>query len=451
MDHLPLELLQRILIHLDLNALRNAALSCRIFFNAFKSAEELITGELLLRQIDYDVLPEAILADRSRRLGAPSLSKMSEFVEALKTREPAPTKWRLTYALSLAQFHEKVTYLASQAAREALEKQPCLLVAGKLPGPTCEEMHRFERALYRYELFCNVIGRDFLGEDDLWDMFFEWLSTWESEQLACIHEHLVRVVSRPFNYLVEHDVTWGYLLVPYIHGHESEYAQELLAGGVERVYYLSRASDYTQRHALLSRGEGMFDEPFGVVGFLSYGLEKGANPLLPPLIPLSEMDEDDKKIVCGKPFYDDPDPGPASMWEWVYRDQEPGDLVANQGMTSQRQWAFPFWNLSRLQAAGLLGNPEIPGPWSARDLEMDAYGTPERLALLEESRSERTKIWTAGGKGFYSPGDLSKIRWTTKAELGHAQRLMMQPNSLEEAKRFLRAESKTLSNQISPM
>ncbi|KAF2966735.1 hypothetical protein GQX73_g6846 [Xylaria multiplex] len=416
MDHLPVELHQRIFLHLDLNAVRNAALSCRILFNAVKGAETLIATKLLLRQIDKDVLPEAILALRSRRLGAPSLSKMSEFAEALKTRQPAPKKWCLTDALPLAQFHEKVSYLASQAAREALEKEPRLLMGGKLPDPTREEMHRFERAFYRYQIFCNVIGPDSLGAADLWAVFFKWFSTWENEQLACIHEHLVRVVSRSFNYLVDHDVTWGRLLVPYIYGRQSEYAQGLLVGGVERVYHLSRASDYTQRHALLSRGEGMHDGPSGVVGFLFYGLEQGANPLIEPPVPLSGMNESCKKIICGKPFYQDPDPGPASMWEWAYRNEKPGKLVARKTIWSHRQWAFPFWNLSRLKVAGLWRNSEIHGQWSIPDLEMEAYNTPERLELLDESRVERAKIWRAGGTGFYSPRDMSKVKWADLAE-----------------------------------
>ncbi|KAI0424126.1 hypothetical protein F5Y09DRAFT_336019 [Xylaria sp. FL1042] len=414
MDKLPLELLQSILTHLDLEALRNAALSCRTFFNAFKSSEELITSEIFLRQVNYDVLPEALLVHKSWSLGKPSIPKGIAFAENLKRRKAAPTRWNLADALPLAQFHQKVNYLASQAAYEAFEKEPRLRAMGESPKPACVEICRFERALYRFQLFRNVVGPLFLlREEQLLDMFFEYFATWENEQLACIHEHLVRVVSRPFNYLVDHDVNWGYLRVPYIDEHWSEYAQGILLGGIERIYDMSQAIDYTHRHALLSRGEDICDEPFGIVGFLSYGIEKGTNPGIPPLISLSKMDEYDKRLVCGKPFYKDPDPGPASMWEWVYRNQGPGDLVANPGMMTHRQWAFPFWNLSRLQAAGLLGDPDIPGPRSPRDPELDQYGTPERLALLEESRRERTKIRLQGGTGFYSSQDATRIKWET--------------------------------------
>ncbi|KAI0469378.1 hypothetical protein F4859DRAFT_487977 [Xylaria cf. heliscus] len=420
MDQFPLELLRLIFTYLDLKTLRNAALSCRTFFNAFTGDEVLITSEILLRQIDYDVLPEAILVSKSWSLGTPSVDKGVAFAENLLHREPAPMKWNLADALPLAEFHEKISYLASQAAHEALEKQPRLLAMAESPVPTRQEMCRFERALYRFQLYCNVIGRLYpLEEDEFLDMFFEYFSTWENEQLACIEEHLVRVVSRPFNYLVEHDVTWGYLEVPYIDGHYLDHAQEILAGGIERIYHLSQALDYSQRHALLSRGEQRNDEPFGLCCFLSNGLEKGANPeLVSPMLCLSEMDEEDKEIVCGKPFYKDPDPGPASMWEWVYRDSESGSLVANSGMMAERRWAFPFWDFSRVQAAGLLGDSEIPGPRSPWDPELEEYNTSERLTLLEESRRERTKIRLRGGTGFYSTQDLSKIKWETFSEGG---------------------------------
>ncbi|KAI1773938.1 hypothetical protein F4818DRAFT_420286 [Hypoxylon cercidicola] len=412
MDQLPLELLQRVFTHLDVETLRNVALSCRTFFDAFKAAEELITGEALLRQVNYDVLPEAILVSKSRNLGKPSVSKGIKFAENLRHREPAPTRWKLADALPLAQFHSKVTYLAKQAADEALQKQPRLLAKGEPAAPTCEEMYRFERALYRFQLYCNVVGHLFpVEEEELQDIFFDHFATWELEQLACIFEHLVRVVSRPFNYLVEHDVTWGYLRVPYIDPYHLDDAQYILAEGVEVIYRLSQASGYTQWHALLSRGEDMFDEPFGLAFFLTEGLGRPANPFMMPLVSLSEMDEEEKELVVNKPFYRDPDPGPASMWEWVYRDHIPSELVANSDMAVHRQWAFPFWNSSRLMAAGLLGDLEIPGPRNPNDPELEKYNTPARQEFLEETRRERTDIWKRGGYGYWSHNDLSQVKW----------------------------------------
>ncbi|KAI0412210.1 hypothetical protein F5X98DRAFT_379957 [Xylaria grammica] len=123
--------------------------------------------------------------------------------------------------------------------------------------------------------------------------------------------------------------------------------------------------------------------------------------------------------MCREPFYEDPDPGPAFMWEWVYRDLQQRELVANECM-----------------AAGLPGDPEVSGPRPARDPELEEYGTPERLAPLERSR-------IAGGTGLYSPGDSSKIRWATEEPIAHDEGFivhsLVQSRSLEEARGFLAA------------
>ncbi|RYC65996.1 hypothetical protein CHU98_g262 [Xylaria longipes] len=412
---LPIELLQEVLTHLDLKTLRNAALSCRRFFNSFKCAETLITGEVLLRQIDYDVLPEAILVSKSWNLGKPSVSReeICEFISNnLELREPAPTKWDLADALSLMQFHEKVSYLAAQAAHEAFKNEPRL--TRESAEPTCAELCRFERALYRFQLYCNVLGGLPLTEDEQFDPlsfeFFDYFAPWENEQLVCIHDHFVRVVSRPFNYLVEHGITWGYLQVDYIYAFISDQAQSILAEGIEKIYLLSQASGYMQWHALLSRGEERNDEPLSLHGFLACGLEAGANPLIESWVPLGEMNEYDYGEVVEPPFYDDPDLGPETIWHLTYRYEEPGASVANPNMISSRKWAFPFWDFSRLQASGLL-DPEMIWPMSFGDPELDEYTSIDREEFLDDMRRERTKIWEAGGYGWYDHDDLSQVKW----------------------------------------
>lgn len=84
----------------------------------------------------------------------------------------------------------------------------------------------------------------------------------------------------------------------------------------------------------MSRGDDRNDEPPPLVGFLATGLEENANPLVPLLVPLSDMNAEDKYLVVTRPSYKDP--GPASMWEWLYCDFEPGELVANPGVRVHR-------------------------------------------------------------------------------------------------------------------
>lgn len=194
MEELPLELVQRVFAHLDLASIRNAALSCHTFLNAFKSAETVITSEVLLRQIDLSVLPEAILVEKSWKLGKPSAAQAIQFAQDhLSTRAPAPTQWRLADALSLERFHRYVDYFADQYSAEAIGKQPRLLGLGK---PSHAELLRFQRAFYRFQLYCNVVGQRASEPQEMRDMFFGHFAAWENEQLACVYEYLMRVVAK---------------------------------------------------------------------------------------------------------------------------------------------------------------------------------------------------------------------------------------------------------------
>lgn len=197
MEHLPLELIQRTFSYLDLASLRNAALSCRTFLDAFKNAEVLITSEILLRQIDPSVLPEAILVEKSGHLGEPSVETGTNFANTyLKSRTPAPSQWKLVDALPLERFHRFVDYFAKQFAKEALERQPRLAIEEQ-PKPARDEICRFQRAFYRVQLYRNVVGQIFpVTDDELRKMFFGHYVAWENEQLACVHDHLVRVVAK---------------------------------------------------------------------------------------------------------------------------------------------------------------------------------------------------------------------------------------------------------------
>lgn len=227
--------------------------------------------------------------------------------------------------------------------------------------------------------------------------------------------------------------------IPYISDHESDYAQQILFEGIEKIYQLVQPfSGYTQWHALLSRGEDRHDEPFFLPGFLALGLERSANPMIPPYVSLSKMHPEDKDFVTNRPFYEDPDPGPVSMWEWIYRDRLPGQLVANPFMRVHRQWAFPFWDHSRLEAAGLLRDPELPGPWCVSDLELEAFRSAHRLELLEETQRDRTKLWEAGRWGWYGNKDSSQAKSRIREPKHEEPTLYGQPQSLEKAKDFLK-------------
>lgn len=241
--------------------------------------------------------------------------------------------------------------------------------------------------------------------------------------------------STAFNHMVDHDVTWGYLRVPYIDRLSMNYAQYLIFEGLEKCYHLSKASTYEQWHALLSSGEERFCEPFYTDVFLHRGLEKAANP--PPMYIdlLGELDDEDREVVVGWPFYDDPDRGPVSMWEWVHRDEIPGEFVAGARTAYHRQWAYTFWNLSRLESAGLLSDPSISARGPLDEDDLGEYRTPERLRNLENSQKCRAKVWYKGGSGWWSAEDQTKVVWPQPPK--RVRPVYYQPRSIAEAKEIL--------------
>ncbi|KAK8118069.1 uncharacterized protein PG998_006350 [Apiospora kogelbergensis] len=415
MDSLPLELVQRILTCLDLDSLRHAALSCRTFLNSFKNAEVLITSEILLHHIDPSVLPEAILVNESFRLQNTSIDQRIQFAQNhLSKRIPASSRWRLVDALPLVHFHQFVDYLASSFATEAFDKQPQF---SGTAAPSQVEICRFQRAFYRFQLYCNVVGRDVSDEGALRDLFFDYFAAWENEQLACVNDYLMRLVAKPFNHMVDYDVTWGYMKIPYINAHYSEYGQYLISEGLENIYKLSTGSGYDDYHDILSNGEERIDEPLATMTFLNCGLERAANKeSIIAIDILAELDEDDRQYVTGSPFYDEPDLGPVSIWEWVHQAALPGHLVANFRVRQHRQWAYVFWDCSRLEDANFPTDPNFLTEGPVTELELEQYNDPERLARLRATQRARTQ----GSR------DL------------RGQIRPYKPQSLESAKEFLR-------------
>ncbi|KAK7959028.1 uncharacterized protein PG986_003882 [Apiospora aurea] len=222
--------------------------------------------------------------------------------------------------------------------------------------------------------------------------------------------------------------------IPYINSHYSSYGQYLISEGLEKMYQASRGSSYKEWHALLSKGEDRWEEPLFCDTFLLNGLERGANVFPLYLEALADLDEEDKHEVVGSPFYEEPDRGPASMWEWVHKDRLPGALVGEPRVRQHRQWAYTFWDGSRLERAGLLTDPSISGLGPLTELGLEKYDLPGRQANLAISQAARARIWASGGTGWWSATDQTKVVWPKP---NRTSTRIIQPRSLADAKRFL--------------
>lgn len=200
-ESLSVELQQIILSNIpDVLSLRSAALSCRALYNALLSAETIITTRVLLNQVSFDVLPEAYITQEASCLEPHTEKNVRDFIARhLHERRPPPEIWTLCDAVLAAKLHACVSELALQFIATTAKKSP---VCGTRPA-TRAETSRVERAMYRFEIFCNLF-REFWDSDfleQLWDFFFSNFSPWENEQLACVHDYLVQAVSPGMYYI----------------------------------------------------------------------------------------------------------------------------------------------------------------------------------------------------------------------------------------------------------
>lgn len=200
LESLPVELVRLILSALpDVISLQTAILSSPTFYRPFVGAQSAITSHVLLRQIDATVLPDAVLAVSASRLQACDETDRLELVREFSRKNLGgkamlPKTWPLQEAVAIAKLHVYVDGFAHKFAAATLTEPP-FAPAESSPMPTQQESLRIHRALYRFETYRHLfrVAPDALRLDSL-QLFFRHYSTFENEQLACIHDFFARAV-----------------------------------------------------------------------------------------------------------------------------------------------------------------------------------------------------------------------------------------------------------------
>ena len=202
LERMPVELKQKLLGFLpDLMSLRSTALTCSSFYQSFISAELLVTTSVLKNQVDLEVLPEAVAALASSYLQPWTRERIQEFVhDHLDSRKSQPPSWTLSEALPLDSLHRHVQSFAAAFASETLTEKLGLDELDAIPKypPSSDEIYRIQRALYRFELYCNLFRdpkRTLFEIDEQMRLFLHKFSPWEIEQLGSIHDYLFRDIS----------------------------------------------------------------------------------------------------------------------------------------------------------------------------------------------------------------------------------------------------------------
>ena len=197
---LPVELVIAILgSSRDIQSLSATVLSCGHIYRIFLEAQHQVISKVLFREVDVEVIPEAIAAFESSRLRtAWTRASLLEFITRnLDERKILERSWHFTDAFVVTRLHQKIKQLARDFALQAKQSR---YKPDDARGSAISrlELSRYERAFYRFELYCNLyhdLKTPLMSLEERRTTFFSKFSPWENEQLACVHAYLVRLIT----------------------------------------------------------------------------------------------------------------------------------------------------------------------------------------------------------------------------------------------------------------
>ncbi|KAF2745517.1 hypothetical protein M011DRAFT_488120 [Sporormia fimetaria CBS 119925] len=439
-DRLSLELQQMILCQLgDVLSLRSAALTCRALYHAVLSAETLITTRVWLEQVGIDALPEACLALEAARGEPHSQETARKFIEThLQKRAEPAIPWALSSAIPMAKLCVCVTDLASRFIEACATKTNILSSS----PPSTEEVSRIRQALYRFEIFCSLFRletNDGGPGPDLVNAYFSCFSPWEIEQLACVHDFLVRVVAPAFNDVAEHDILWGVIHVEsieFVDNFDTGHIQHVLSLGLQKLRLISMTAAYKERYELLEGSKPVYRSMF-----LHEALTILPDPAGDMIFTETTAAEIRNQLTT---FFVDSDGGPFEAWMWANQD-ESFRSVYREEHAPLRQWGYVMWDRQRLANNGIFDSR-----WERPETSQeDMNERTRRRAEIELSWEQREVIATSGGWGWWSLADHSKIIWPERksqpAQYRRRAPSRFEPKTLEEARDGLRTFDLPLS------
>ena len=416
----------------DVPSAKALALTSPSFFQTFLDAQDLILTQVLQNEMDTEVLRDYLTALWVSQIQVWSKDAILKILDQYFGGSISHTShnWKLSEAIAISKMNEYVDFLSQEFASSALFKNPT--ERGANAAPSSSEMRRIKLTLHRYELYCNLFRhpthdrmvRDKLnrnrlvrpqpfGAHERRKVFFDKFSPWENEQLGCIHDFLVQEITAPFRDVAKHDVEWGENLVPYIDDDtgmgENIYKMSYVARGLEYVHRLVTANTYGARYDILAERDPQPRENrrygYRLSDVLGLRIEDDG-------VPLKDYTEELKKLHIGPPFLNDSDRGPMEAWRWANSKSSKGQFYFREDHRPLRQRGYVMWDLQRLLNWKFLERrvEDVIAP--------PRRGYPERLRReaewdgQKESFKERSRIWMQGGRGWWTPGDESHIRWS---------------------------------------
>ncbi|KAI1112032.1 hypothetical protein F5Y14DRAFT_423425 [Nemania sp. NC0429] len=426
LERLPTELICAILSQLsDLTALRCAILSCRWILDSFTGNSSAIATRVFLNELDScDVRPEAIAALLTSRLAKPTRSSAREFhkVAYLQKRNvEVGICLTLHEVADLSRLHSAVSRLAQDFAEASLQEFAATMKDGHTSQPQSQplalstlERHRIMRTLYILEIFFNIFRQTSTfvnsGELDQWmNDFLLTFAPWEIEQIGCVQDFLFFYVSPCFNEMAAHDVYWGEFNVEPARWFGNHHLQSLYFNGLISLESIAKAKTYDQQYALLGHGQIPQDRSRN----LYQALIRFNPEVRDEQASVSNYETSrDYALTVKRPYFEDPDDGPFSVWRWAHESASVRRSVYQREQAKLRKWGYVMWDRARLNTFLAFRYPWRPPVSNALDRSLP-YDPVEDL---DDDRSvyswrERSRIYHEQGRGWWGFYDESKIVW----------------------------------------
>ncbi|KAK2773081.1 hypothetical protein CKAH01_13625 [Colletotrichum kahawae] len=410
LSSLPQELLRLILSHFfDLQSLLSAVASCRTLHSAFHSFPSPLIDSVLYRELDLPSRPEVIRITRARRLLDCGLSQpeLTDGRKQLLQRGPETSlDWSLSEGIAAVQLRKNVADLSNTICRQYLDNLASHVKRGHEGTPSEAELDRIQRALYRFETYCNVfppLGAYTWPTDDVreeWTTFFDSCPSWEIEQVGSVHESLFRLVAPVFNDCALHDISWGQDEVRYAYDYDDGRVEWLLSRGLGYVNRVLHATSFHERW-LLFGGRKVLEHD---CNWLYQTFETYKNLFVANRI--GWMPSKTRCVKSDEIAVDESISPVEKIWEWshgeYYEDSGDGrvrhDVAMEDSFRSLRACGYVFWDEERLKRIGWFDQ-------NVDDLELDVgeeiYKSSPSLRLEIRSWIIRSNLFREGKTGYW--------------------------------------------------
>ena len=203
------------------------------------------------------------------------------------------------------------------------------------------------------------------------------------------------------------------------------YMEPILARGLASICSLQACISYDSKASIMCP-----DEPRASNIFLYHALE-AANSL-DNRLDLDHYTSEDEINNISPPYFKDPDSGPEDVWRLTHEISTRAYFVNGEEWSLHREWGYVMWDRGTLEEIGIFKDDwdeSGRAPWRER----------VSRELREASHKRREEIYRAGGRGWWSFEDESRIVWPDGKE---PQNIALEEKhkgveTLEEAKAFI--------------